>query len=157
MVRNNRLIQEYVHDPYYLKGKYDDPSVCSKCNLVFHNGIFDWPDATPVHAHKMICPACRRMADKYEGGQVVLEGTFIAAHKNEVVNTVKKAEEHEKRHRPLERIMDMVVADDRIEVKTTYEHMARRIGQAVHKAYKGALKLQYGEGEKFVRVHWRRD
>lgn len=73
------------------------------------------------------------------------------------MNTIKKAGESEKRLRPLERIMDLSIGDDRIEVKTTYEHIARRIGQAVHSAYKGDLKLQYADGEKFVRVHWKRD
>jgi hypothetical protein len=105
----------------------------------------------------MVCPACRRISDNYEGGHVVLEGTFVTNHRDEVVNAVKKAEQLEKRQRPLERIMNIVVGGDRIEVKTTYEHMARRIGQAVHKAYRGELKLQYLEAEKFVRVHWKRD
>jgi len=157
MVRNDRLIQEHVHDPYFVRGKYHDPSVCAKCNLVFHDGIFDWPDGAPPNARKMVCPACKRIDDNYEGGHVVLEGTFLADHKEDLVNTVKKAEEHEKRQRPLERIMDIVVGDDRIEVRTTYEPVARRIGQAVHKAYKGDLKMHYLEDEKFVRVHWRRD
>ncbi len=57
----------------------------------------------------------------------------------------------------LERIMSTKVDDDRIEVSTTYEHLARRIGEAVNSAYKGEITLQYAEGEKLVRVHWRRD
>jgi hypothetical protein len=157
MTRNDRLIQENNHDPYFLKEKHHDPGVCTKCNLVFHDGIFEWLEKAPQKAQKMTCPACRRIDDAYEGGHVVLEGAFLTGHKDDVVNTIKKAEESEKRQRPLERIMDLAIGDDRIEVKTTYEHMARRIGQAVRNAYKGDLKLQYGDGEKFVRVHWKRD
>lgn len=157
MARYDRRIQEYTHDPYFVKGKYQDPSVCTKCGLVFHDGIFEWLDTMPVNAQKMTCPACRRIDDAYEGGHVVLEGAFLTGHRNDVINTIKKAEEAEKRQRPLERIMGLTVADDRIEVRTTYEHVARRIGQAVNSAYKGDLKLQYLDGEKFVRVHWKRD
>src|SRR5208283_4577587 len=120
-----------------------DPSVCAKCNLVFHDGVFDWTDGALPNARRMVCPACKRIDDNYEGGHVVLEGAFLAGHKEDVVNTIKKAGEQEKRQRPLERIMDLVVAKDRIEVRTTYEHVARKIGQAVHKAYKGDLKMQY--------------
>jgi hypothetical protein len=157
MARNDRLIQEHVHDPYFVRGRHHDPSVCPKCNLVFHDGVFDWTEGAVPNARKMVCPACKRIDDNYEGGHVVLEGAFLAGHKEDVVNTVKKAEAQEKRQRPLERIMELVVADNRIEVRTTYEHVARRIGQAVHKAFKGDLKMHYPEGEKFVRVHWRRD
>src|SRR5208337_3792918 len=67
MVRNDRLIQEHVHDPYFVKGKYHDPSVCAKCNLVFHDGIFDWPDGALPNARRMVCPACKRIDDNYEG------------------------------------------------------------------------------------------
>lgn len=153
MPRYDRLIQEHTHDPYFVKGKYQDPSVCTKCGLVFHDGIFEWLEITPPKAQKMMCPACRRIDDAYEGGHVVLEGTFLSGHKSDLVNTIKNAEESEKRQRPLERIMELAIGNDRIDVKTTYEHMARRIGQAIHNAYKGDLKLRYLDGEKFVRIH----
>ncbi len=157
MSRNDRLIQEYIHDPYFVKEKYHDPSVCTKCKVVFNDGIFEWHDTTPENAQTMVCPACRRIDDHYAGGHVVLEGAFLADHKDDVLNIIRNAAEVEKARRPLERIMDTTVADDRIEVSTTYEHIARRIGEAVHNAYKGELKLQYLEGEKFIRVHWKRD
>lgn len=157
MARRDRLIQEYIHDPYFVKEKYQDPSVCSKCNVVFHDGLFEWLGATPPDAQKMICPACRRIDDDYAGGHVVLEGAFLAEHKNDVENIIRNTERSEKRLRPLERIIAVFDKGDRIEVRTTYEHLARRIGEAVHKAYKGELKLQYLESEKFVRVYWKRD
>ncbi len=157
MARHDRLIQEYIHDPYFVKEKYQDPSVCVKCNVVFHDGMFEWSGVTPPGAQKMICPACRRIDDDYEGGHVVLEGAFLAGHKSDVENIIRNAEQAEKRSRPLERIISILDKGDRIEIKTTYEHLARRIGEAVHKAYKGELKLQYLESEKFVRVYWKRD
>lgn len=157
MARYDRLIQEYNHDPYFVKEKYQDPSVCVKCNLVFHDGLFEWLGTVPADAQKMVCPACRRIDDDYEGGHVVLQGAFLSDHKNDVENIIRNTEHTEKRYRPLERIMGVIDKGDRIEVKTTYEHLARRIGDAVHKAYKGKLKLQYLEAEKFVRVYWKRD
>jgi hypothetical protein len=44
-----------------------------------------------------------------------------------------------------------------VTIKTTYEHIAKRIGEAVHKAYKGKLELHYQEGAHFLRVKWHRD
>ncbi len=157
MPRLDRMIQEYIHDPYFLRAKYRDPSVCAKCNVVFHDGKFEWLEVTPQNADAMVCPACRRIDDDYEGGHVLLEGSFLETHKDDILNTIRNAEESEKRTRPLERIMGVVVGNRKIEVKTTYEHMARRIGASVRRAYKGDLKLQYLDSEKFVRVYWKRD
>ena len=155
--RKDRLIKEYIHDPYFTKEKYPDPSVCTKCGVVFHNGIFEWIEPPPKNAAKIICPACRRIADKYEGGIVHLEGEFLEKHKDEILNLIKNVEEEEIKYRPLERIISIEDKGNEIIIKTTYEHLARRIGEAVHRAYKGDMKLQYPEGMKYVRVWWKRD
>jgi hypothetical protein len=157
MERKDRLIQENIHDPYFNKTKLHDPSVCEKCGVVFRNGVFDWTDTVPPGAEKMLCPACRRIGDRFEGGTVSLEGQFLSDRKQEIMNIIKNTEKAEKGLRPLERIMNIIESDDRIEVTTTYEHLARRIGEAVNSAYKGNLELQYGEGKKYIRVRWRRD
>ncbi len=155
--RKDRLIKEYIHDPYFTKEKYPDPSVCKKCGVVFHEGVFQWMKEVPAGAAEMICPACRRIEDKYEGGIVYLEGEFLQKHKDEILNLIKNVEEDEMAYRPLERIIEIKEEDGKLVITTTYEHLARRIGEAVHKAYKGDLNIQYPEGWKYARVHWKRD
>jgi len=108
----DKLIQEYIHGPYFTKEKYHDPSVCERCGVVFHDGIF---------------------------------------------NQIKNVEEEEMKYRPLERIISIEEQDNEIVIKTTYEHLARRIGEAIHRAHKGDLKLSYPEGKKYVRVYWQRE
>ncbi len=157
MRRIDKLIQEYIHDPYFTKEKYHDPSVCEVCGVVFHDGIFEWLKDVPKNAEKIVCPACRRIQDKYEGGVVYLEGTFLEKHLEEIMNLIKNTEEEEMRYRPLDRIISTEKEDGKIVIKTTYEHLARRIGEAVHRAFKGELKLNYPEGKKYVRVYWHRD
>ena len=157
MARRNKLIQEYHHDPYYLKEKINDPAVCRQCGVVYRNGTFEWVEKAPAKAAKISCPACKRIEARYEGGVLYLEGEFLAKHKDEIINIIKNTEYNERNSRPLERIIDMVVNDGKIEMKTTYEHMARRIGEAVHKACKGNMSIQYPEGEKYVRIAWSRN
>lgn len=157
MERKDRLIQDYVHDPYFNKTKLHDPSVCQKCMVVYHGGVFEWVDKVPKEALKMICPACRRIDDGFEGGIVSLQGVFLTQHKQEIMNIIKNTENAQKARRPLERLIKISESSDKIEVLTTYEHLARRIGEAVNSAYKGELNLQYVEGTKYIRVHWRRD
>ena len=156
MAKMNKLIQEHNHDPYFLKEKCPDPSVCEKCSVVFHNGNFKWSEKPPANAANFLCPACKRIENNYEGGVIFLEGKFLSKHKKEILSIVKNTENNERNYRPLERIID-IADNNKITIKTTYEHIARRIGEAVHAACKGELNIRYPEGEKYVRVHWHRD
>lgn len=157
MTRNDRLIQEYNHDPYFLRTKLPDPSTCERCGVVFHNGVFDWTAPPPANAARITCPACRRIEDNFEGGIITLEGLFLESRKQEILNIIRNTENAQKARRPLDRIIKITDMQGKLEVTTTYEHLARRIGDAVNSAYKGNLELQYVEGKKYVRVFWRRD
>jgi hypothetical protein len=157
MGRQDRLLQQDVHDPYFIKQKYPDPSVCEKCGVVFRKGAFEWVKPMPPNATRIICPACRRIADKFEGGTVVLEGGFLSQHKSDILNIITNTEKAEQTSRPLERIISLTDQGAKIEIQTTYEHIARRIGEAIHKAYKGELTIQYPEGEKYARIFWKRN
>ena len=155
--KRNKLIQEHNHDPYFLKENCPDPSVCEKCSVVFHNGNFEWLKKAPANAAIFLCPACKRIAEKYEGGVIFLEGEFLSKHKQEILSIIKNTENNERNYRPLERIIDIEDNNNKITIKTTYEHIARRIGEAIHAACKGELNFRYPEGEKYIRVHWHRD
>jgi NMD protein affecting ribosome stability and mRNA decay len=157
MARGNKLIKDDIHDPYFVREGYRDPSICEKCGVLFRNKVFEWTQKVPSNAARMICPACRRIEDGFEGGIVVLEGDFLARHKSDILNTIENTEEAEKKKRPLERIISINDQGSRIELRTTYEHIARRIGEAIRKAFKGDLTLQYPTGEKYARVFWRRN
>jgi hypothetical protein len=155
--RKDKLFKDYLHDPYFVKEKYPEPSVCERCGVVFNSGIFMWANPIPKNFPKMICPACKRIEDKFEGGVVLLTGKFLKEHKEEILNIVRNVEAYKIEKRPLERIMSIEEIEDALEIKTTYEHLARRIGEAVNSAFKGELKISYPEEEKYVRVRWFRD
>ena len=107
MPRKDKLIQEYIHDPYFVKEKHREPSVCKKCGVAFQGGVFAWPKGTPPNADTMTCPACRRIADNYEGGVLYLEGEFLAERRDEIMSVIRHTEEEVRRYRPLERIMEI--------------------------------------------------
>lgn len=158
MERRDRLVQEYHRDPYFLREKYSEPSACKECGVVFQDGIFEWMKKPPADAHPILCPACQRIRDDYEGGIVQLEGAFLHDHWEDIRNLIENTEDREVRGRPLERILAWDNLDDgSVVIRTTYEHLARRIAEAVHRAYKGELSLQYPGEDKYVRAHWRRD
>ncbi len=154
-VRRDKLIEEYRHDTYKEWGKWPEPTVCTICGAVFVNGRWTWGEA-PEDANKVVCPACKRIEEKYHAGEIVLSGEFLKEHKDEILNLVRNEEKAEKAEHPMERIMAIEESDEGVVVKTTGVHLAKRIGHAIAKAYKGDMDIQYGDGEKTIRIAWAR-
>jgi len=86
-----------------------------------------------------------------------LEGAFLKKHREEILNRIKNVAEEVKALRPLQRIMWIKEENDKVEIATTSEHLARHLGEAVNSAFKGEFEVKYSEGEKLARVYWRRD
>jgi hypothetical protein len=155
--RGDRLLQERVHDPYKTKLKLPEPSVCPVCSAIFKDGRWQWAESWPADAHKETCQACHRTRDNYPAGVVTLSGAFVRQHKAEMISLVRHHETKAKAEHPLERIMNIVEHPDSVVITTTDIHLPRRIGEAVHHAYKGELEKKYDEEGYFVRVNWKRE
>jgi NMD protein affecting ribosome stability and mRNA decay len=154
-VRKDRLIKEKRHDAYVSNSKLPEPTVCENCGLVFCNGRWTWKEK-PAEALTSICPACRRCADNYPAGTIKLSGPFFQDHKEEILNLVHNVEKQEKSEHPLERIMTIKGERRTTRITTTGIHIARRIGEALSRAYKGDYSHNYANGEDHVQVFWQR-
>lgn len=144
------------HDTYQERRGWPEPTRCPDCGAVFVDRRWTWAPA-PLGVNEARCPACRRIADTYPAGFIELEGPFLAAHRDEILHLIRNTEAVEKAEHPLERIM--AVDEDgarEIVVTTTGVHLARRIGDALARAYQGSLTLHYGEDENSLRVVWKR-
>ena len=144
-------------NPYYEFKKYPEPTVCPVCKATYKGGRWTWEKIEEDGYNEAVCPACRRIQDKYPGGILRVEGSYFAERKDEIMNLIRNEEENAKNLRPLQRIMEIEEDDEGITIKVTYPTLARRLGEALYKAHKGTLDFSYNEGEKFVRVLWRRD
>lgn len=154
--RRNRLLQEHIHDPYQTKGKPAEPAVCPVCQAVFHGGRWRWAESWPFDSQPETCPACHRTKDNYPAGVATLTGSFVRAHRAELINLARHHEQAENAEHPLNRIMAVAETADTIVIKTTDIHLPRRIGDALRHAYKGALETHYDEAGYFARVNWSR-
>ena len=154
-VRRDRRVQEARHDTYQLRGKLREPTVCGRCGAVFHKGHWTWGEK-PAGAHEETCPACRRIHDHYPAGELTANGPFFLEHKTEILRLIHHEEGKEKGQHPLSRIMKIDEKEDGVLVSTTDTHLARRIGDALHHAYQGELRMSYSEDQQFVRLHWAR-
>ena len=154
-LRRNTFIQEFVHDSYKSWGKPTEPTLCPECGALFHQGRWQRL-AAPAGAHKALCPACHRIRDRFPAGFVMLGGEFLRSHRREVVRLMRHVERRASAEHPLQRIMDITRENGDIAVSTTDPHLARALGVAVHRAYRGKLEFHYNPGQNLLRVHWER-
>ena len=153
--RKDRLIREHVHDSYKLRRKLPEPTLCPECGAVYQGGRWQWA-ARPSEAHEHMCPACHRIHDRYPAGSVSLSGPFVEEHRQELTNVARNEEAKAKTAHPLKRIMSIEDGEGTILITTTDPHLARGIGEAMHRAYQGDLDFHYVEETNLVRVTWRR-
>lgn len=155
MLRHEQLLQELEHDPLKPSRKLPEPTRCPECEAVFRRGRWTWA-AAPEEAHAALCPACRRIRQHLPAGFVTLKGEFFREHRDEVLKRVRHCEAQQKRRHPLQRIMALEPKAAGLLVTTTDPHLARRIGDALHDAYKGELEYRYNKQDKMLRVTWSR-
>ncbi|MGW8322132.1 MAG: BCAM0308 family protein [Thermodesulfobacteriota bacterium] len=153
--RRDKLVKDGRKDAYREWGKQPDDTVCRRCHLVYHGGRWGWTNVTEK-SHEALCPACQRIVDNYPAGIVALKGRFFEAHRDDILNLVRNEGRLEEGEHPLERIMDIWEGEQETVVKTTGIHGARRIGEAVSRAYRGHYDFTYGDSDKNIRVNWER-
>jgi hypothetical protein len=155
LLQRKQLLQELVHDSYKSKRKLVGPARCPECNAVYHRGRWRW-GMVPPGSRPTLCPACHRIRDRLPGGYVKLRGSFFAQHRDEILGRVRHCEQAESRAHPLQRIIAVASDDAGALVTTTDAHLARRIGESLHHAYKGDLDYRYNKEDSLLRVAWSR-
>ena len=160
-MRPNKVPQDHQRasgrkdDPYQATRKPAGPTVCPTCKAVFAEGRWTW-QRPPSEAAEMNCPACQRIQDEFPAGYVTIKGEFLKDHRDEIIALINKKEDREKAEHPLQRIMAIEDVREGLQVTTTDSHLARGIGEALHDAYKGDLKLRYSRDENLLRAIWKR-
>ena len=147
-------------NPYYEGKKYQEPTICSSCRLVYSEGRWTSETASKKlmnQANKALCPACKRKKDRNPEGVVYLSGDYFHQHRKEILQLAKNAEQRAQENRPLQQIMSYTEEENTVEITTTNEHLARRIGKAIASAHAGELDIKSGQNQRLVRIYWSRE
>lgn len=155
--RGDRLIKEYIHDPYMTRKRPSEPTVCTECGVVSADGRWQWLSERPSDANEALCPACQRIRDRVPAGVLTMSGDFCREHRDEIMNLLRNKVEREQAQRPLKRLMEVDERDGTVVATFTDRHLPRGIGEALERAYEGDLEIQYTEEAGLVRVYWHRD
>ncbi len=153
--RRDKLIKEARHDIYEERVKLPNNTRCTDCGAVVLEGRWTW-ETTAEEVKDAQCPACRRVEDGNPAGYVEIRGDFFKVHRKEIINLIKNIGKAEKEEHPLERIVAISDEEGKLVVTTTGVHIARRMGEALFRAYKGDYELQYAEDDTSVKVYWSR-
>jgi hypothetical protein len=130
---------------------------CSGCGAFHHRR--HWSLTLPagfsgqIHKHLVFCPACRKIHDRFPGGELTMRGVE-AGNRREIARILLNEESRAREKNPLERIMRMDAAGGGWRVETTTEKLAQRLGRSIKKARGGKLAYKWGHNNKFVRVVW---
>ncbi|MBI5969691.1 MAG: ATPase [Deltaproteobacteria bacterium] len=148
-------------DPYLKDTSPVDLAECRICGAVYYKKRWSMKKMlaeTVVAKGKttVICPACRKVRDKFVGGFVTIKGGFAKAHKDEILRLVKNKEGIAMRYNPLDRIIEIKEKGDSMEVFTTTEKLAQRIGRMLHKTFGGEVEYKWSESN-LARVSWSRE
>lgn len=146
--------QDHVLDPYQAQQKLHEGTACPQCGVVYHDGRWQWV-ARAEGGGEELCPACRRINDRFPAGIVTLHGNFAMEHTAEMIRLARHQEEIEKAEHPLNRIMSIEEEKQRIVISTTDIHLPRRIGETLRRAFHGEVDTHFEEDGYFVRVNWR--
>ncbi len=148
-------------DPYISASGEVELSRCIDCGAVYHNKRwymdFKLPEAHVGKLKEVLCPACRRIRDRDPGGIVRLQGSFLNRHREEIMNLIRHEEKNAISLNPLERIIEIKDSGPEVEISTTTEKLAQKIGKAVHSAYSGDIEYRWSDDVKLIRVYWCRD
>jgi hypothetical protein len=156
-VRGNPRLREKRHDTYRATAKRKGPARCTDCGVTYVRGQWRWQGVSPPAPGKIVCPACQRVRDRYPAGEVLVSGSFVAAHGEEIEGLIRNTAEFESREHPLHRIMDLRRRKNAITLTTTDVHLPHRIGHALKDAWGGELATHYDDEGYYARVTWQRE
>ena len=148
-------------DSYLLKIGPDDRAECKKCGAVYHSkrwtlGTKPIESLTGKKALTVLCPACQKIRDNFAGGYITIRGDFLKEHRDEILNLIRNKELVAMRYNPLDRIIEIKAGPGAIDVTTTTEKLAQRIGQMMKKSYGGTVAYKWSGDVKLARIIWSR-
>ena len=136
------------------------PAICRKCLATYADKrwYFDEVQAAKLAAsprtQKLVCPACQKIKDDYPEGIATLKWSSLRDYEAEIRGLITNVEARAVSVNPLDRVMKIVRRKKELEVQTTNDRLAQRIGRALVRSYKGTAAYNWAHRDMMVRVTW---
>jgi len=148
-------------DPYLPKLGRAESARCTSCAAVYYDKHWTISEELPARLSEsklapVLCPACCKIRDGFPGGYVTIQGEFALGHREEILRMVRNKEKRAMHLNPLERIIGIKEKGGALEVSTTTEKLAQRIGRMLAKTFSGEVEYKWSSDVKLARVVWTR-
>ncbi len=153
-------------DPYIPRKSASAVGVCPGCRAIYRNKRWVIDEIALAALTRKgsgsgfasrRCPACRKIEDGFPSGVVTLSGGYLRDHRDDILNLIRNEERRAMGINPLERIIHVEEKGGTLEIATTDEKLAQRIGREVRKACRGTVEYKWSEDSKLLRVNWARE
>ncbi|MDD4358568.1 MAG: hypothetical protein PHY30_01995 [Candidatus Pacebacteria bacterium] len=133
---------------------------CTKCNSISWKGSW-WheSDIKPKikkdkHKEFGLCPACKMIENNEYEGEIVIENVYPNI-RTDLINSIKNEGEDGFKKDPEDRVISIEKDDhnSKINVFTTENQLALKIGRKIKKSFNGTMKVIYSKKESVARIH----
>jgi NMD protein affecting ribosome stability and mRNA decay len=161
--------ETFTHRVDHEAGRHRGPAaltnrVCERCGAIYAKrrwtmpGPSSEPRLQEIAAPRLtVCPACLMIAAGRFAGEVRISGTFAIGHRAEIERLIRNEARRAAEDNPLARIVRLDGVPEGLLVRTTTEHLAKRVGQALRKAFHGRVHYRFSHENKFAHVMWSRE
>ena len=139
-----------------------DQTVCGSCGVVFarktwRRSAARLRTATQHGAVSGVCPACRLVAEGRSFGRVLLEGSYVPGHVEELMRRIHNVAARAEFTQPERRLVEVVMRESMLEVLTTSQKLAHRLARELAKAFQGSVSYHWSDRDGRLLAVWRRD
>lgn len=131
--------------------------ICSNCGALYFKG--HWKHASEVDNvnnlkvfNHILCPACDMIKNHKFEGEVLIEN-IRPEIKKELINSIKNVGKIAYQRDPEDRIISIKNKDNLLEILTTENQLAVRIGKKLKKTFNGDLKITHSKKESTSRAY----
>ena len=133
--------------------------VCKSCGAQYHEKHWYTIDQSlkfgdNAKMKETLCPGCYRVQNKIFNGRVVLQGSVLRDKPDELMKVIERVTHECWLDNPTSQMFDVDKSDGQLELKTTTEWLATRIGKSLKRAYKGELHINSSPDKRNVDVVW---
>lgn len=132
-------------------GRLAEPVVCERCGAVFQGRT--WRRASPDRPKGAAiagidwrtCPACDQVDHEEYLGRVILRGPFARGQEAAIRRRVRNVAARAEFTQPQRRIVSIEAGTNRLEILTTSQKLAHRLGHELEKAFGGRARYSWSD------------
>jgi hypothetical protein len=147
-------------NPYAMLRGVKGPAICRKCHAAYAKSagasMMPNPGNWPLHrGHRSSCvPPVKKSGMTTRRGSSPSDGRLSRNHEAEIRGLIDNVEARTLSINPLARVMKIIARRRDLEVHTTTDRLAQRLGREPVRAFRGRVTYRWSHRDMLVRVAW---